>query len=86
MTKQMKRAYKLYTQYKTHTFEYKQIAAELGLSATELNAKIHPIHMERKFRKGSARFSTRLIKSFAQDDYILVVTKPKSVRRRETVK
>ena len=48
MDKTMKRALVLYTRYQTHCAEYRAIAESLGITASELNARIHPIYHARR--------------------------------------
>ena len=48
MGQDMKRALVLYTRYQTQCVEYRAIAESLGLTASELNARIHPIYHARR--------------------------------------
>lgn len=47
----IRRAYRLYVRYQTTLPAYRELAARLGLSTTELNLLIHPLYVAKKFKR-----------------------------------
>lgn len=55
-----RRAYRLYVGYKTHTFEYRQLAESFGLKGTgELNRQMCEIYNARLRARSAKRFARR---------------------------